>query len=376
MRIGLNLLHAGPEIGGGWNYIANLVAALGEYDKDNAYLAFVTQDSQSLVPAKPNFTSVIINVRSASRIRRVMYENTWLQLLVRKHELDCVHWFANTHALINAAPGVVTVYDMHSFLDFAHSSFTKRVYSKSMMHQTCRKARLLLPISHATAEEIHRFFGVNYDRLVVIPPIMNSLSSPCNYEETLQFRLRYNLPEKFWLYVAHLLRYKNHSVLLQAYHGLKSSGLAPWPLVLRGDAKKGNSKVELTKVIRELNLEDDVILLPRLRQAELPFLYSAATGLIFPSLYEGAGMPVIEAMACGCPVVASRLPSVIEFAGAAASYFDPKDTLSIANAMIAFQIDSAGREAKRRIGMLRAEEFRAQAVVRKLIDAYEMASMG
>ena len=371
MRIGLNLLHALPEIGGGWNYIANLVAALGKYDGDNNYVAFVTKESKRLVPSKPNFMSVCVNIRPASRVQRVVYENTWLQLLSDRYKLDCMHWFANTQALANAVPGVVTVYDMHSFLNFATFSLAKRFYSQIMMYQTSRRARILLPMSQATAQDLCRVLHANPARMIVIPPVLNPQFKPASCDEVTSFRAEYRLPGRFWLYVAHILPYKNHLLLLQAYHGVKSGGFTPWPLVLRGDPKGAES--EVVRMVAQLGLESDVIMLPRLDEAELPALYSAASALVFPSLYEGGGMPVVEAMACGCPVIASNIPSVREYAGDAACYFNPRDLRSIGEAMLEFQSDTGPRERSRRAGLVRAEEFRPQQVIGKLVSAYHKA---
>ena len=94
MRIGLNLLHALPEIGGGYNYIARFVTALGEQDSENVYFAFITEATRSLVPSLSNWKAIDCAVDSRSRLHRVAYEMTRLQQLVRRHRLDCVHWFA------------------------------------------------------------------------------------------------------------------------------------------------------------------------------------------------------------------------------------------------------------------------------------------
>jgi len=103
-------------------------------------------------------------------------------------------------------------------------------------------------------------------------------------------------------------------------------------------------------------------------------LYSAATALVFPSLHEEGGIPVIEAMACGCPVIAANIPPVREFAGDAASYFDPNDVASIAEAMSSFQGgDPKNRCLKRCAGLDRSAEFRPQLVVHKLLNAYARA---
>lgn len=372
MRIGLNLLHALPEIGGGWNYIANLVAGLGECDDTNTYVAFVTRASECLVPAKPNFESVIIDIRSASRVQRVVFENTVLQVVAKRHKLDCMHWFANTQALINAVPGVVTVYDLASFLHAA--SRVKRYYLRLMISVTAKRASVLLPISQATAQELHQILNVDLARMVVIPPVLNSQFKLATAEEIASFRAKYRLPDRFWLYVAHMYPHKNHVRLLQAYRGLKSSGFAPWPLVLRGDPH--GAEVQVRDMITYLDLERDVIFLLPLSQEELPVLYSAATALVFPSLYEGGGIPVVEAMACGCPVIASSIPPVMEFAGEAASYFDPRDPAAIGQAMMALQYDTEQQEKNRQAGLARAEEFIASRVVGNLLAAYSKTVKG
>ena len=368
MRIGLNLLHALPEIGGSWNYMANLLSALGQYDDINTYVAFVTRVSERLAPAKPNFICVPIEIRSGSRVQRIFYENTMLQQLARKHKLDCMHWFANTQAFINTVPGVVTVYDLQPFFNFANFSRVKRLYLRLMMSSTSRRAAILLPMSQATANDLQRVLKANPARMVVIPPVLHSHFVPAAAEAMISFRTKYTLPEKFWLYVAHLYPHKNHLRLLRAYHQLKLSGATPWPLVLRGDP--AGAEREVMETIAHLNLESDIIMLPRLNEVELPILFSAATALVFPSLYEGGGIPVVEAMACGCPVIAADIPVVREFAGDAASYFDPLEVEEIEKAMVTHQNNPEQRAANRQAGLVRAEEFRSQQVVSKLLSAY------
>lgn len=368
MRIGLNLLHALQEIGGGWNYIASLVRALGEHDHNNTYVAFVNSESASLVPRKANFVAVSVGIQAKSRAQRVMYENTMLQLLARRYRLDCMHWFANTQALVNAVPAVVTIHDLQPFLDYASFPLIKRSYLRLMMAVTCRRAPMLLPISNATARDLQQVLKADRDRMAVIPAVVDSRFKPVDSDKTRAFKATHMLPERFWLYVAHMYPHKNHVRLLEAYHRLKLSGYAPWSLVLRGDPKGAEHRV--ADMIRRLGLEHDVLLLPRLNERELPQLYSAATALVFPSLYEGAGIPVVEAMASACPVVASDIPPIREFAGEAVSYFDPLDPASIASAMMNLQCDPGQQERSRLAGLAKASEFRAPKIVDKLLNAY------
>jgi len=368
MRIGLNLLHALPEIGGGWNYIQNLVTALGDYDHTNSYVTFVTHASECLVPTQPNFERVLVKLHSESRPQRIVYENTVLQYLARKHHLDCMHWFASTQGIVNTVPAVVTVHDLQPFLNYAGFSLFKRVYLRWMMFITVRQASVLLPVSQATASDLQRRLSADPARMVVIPAVVEESFKPAATEDIASFRARYCLPERFWLYVAHFYPHKNHMRLLRAYYQLKQAGHQPWPLVLRGDPY--GAEISVRQNIALWHLEGDIIWLPRLGQRELVALYSSASALIFPSLYEGGGIPVLEAMACGCPVVASDIPPVREFAGDGASYFDPTNVDSIAQAMLAFQNGTIDHDQGRQMGLSRVTEFRARPVVVRLLAAY------
>ena len=371
MRVGLNLLPALPEIGGGWNYIRSLIRGLARVDSSDAFVAFVTPESECLVPAERNFSAVRVNIRSSIRAWRVIFENSTLFGMARQRGLDCLHWFSGTQGLLNAVPAVVTCYDLHPFLRLGPYSPVKRLYLKLMVGQTARRAGVLLPMSEATAAGMENVLGVDRSRMVVIPPVLEDDLRPAAAADSARFREVHRLPERFWLYVAHFHAHKNHLRLLEAYRRLAGEGPA-WPLVLRGDDKGAKRDVE--RRVLELGLQNDVIFLPPLEAAGLPLLYSAATALVFPSLYEGGGLPVVEAMACGLPVAASRIPPVMEFAGAAALGFNPTDVPSIAAAMRELAGSGDRREARRREGLDRAGNFRAETVIPRLLGAYARAA--
>jgi glycosyltransferase involved in cell wall biosynthesis len=126
--------------------------------------------------------------------------------------------------------------------------------------------------------------------------------------------------------------------------------------------------------VERLGLQSHVMTLPPLRHDELPLLFSAATALVYPSLFEGGGLPVLEAMACGCPVAAARIPSLEEYAGDAAEYFDATELSAIEAAMAGVQSSVDGRERMRALGLARVEKFRAPYIVPRLLQAYRMAA--
>jgi len=233
-------------------------------------------------------------------------------------------------------------------------------------------AAVLLPMSHSTASDLESMLGARPERLTVVPPVLEPGFRPAAAEEIANCRAKYGLPDAFWLYVAHMYPHKNHERLLRAYRSVKSVMPSAWPLVLRGDPTP--ALPDLAGLVAELGLSHEVLLLPRLGRTELPALYSAASALVFPSIYEGAGIPVLEAIACGCPLLASGIPAVREFAGDAARYFDPLDVDQMAGEMLAFAANAEQRRFLSRQGLDRAAGFRASDGIDGLTTAYRLAA--
>ena len=371
LRIGLNLLHALPEIGGGWNYIANLIAAIANCDDRNQYVAFVSPHSETLVPGQANFTTVMVRIDTRRRVRRILYEYTGLQIQAIRHKLDCMHWFGNTTALWNAVPAAVTVYDLLPFVGAGlpyGGSKAKVRYLRWAVARSARTASILLPMSQSTGTELTRLFAVDAGRIVVVPTILNPEYRVRSQAETAAIRVRYGLPEKFWLYVAHFYPHKNHARLVAAYAQLLAAGHRPWKLVLRGDPK--GAEGEVAEKIAAAGLGEEILFLPRLEESELAAIYTAAGGLIYPSLYEGGAIPILEAAGCGCPVIVAEIPVAVELLGMAATYFDPTAVDAIANAMLNFENAGTAQAVHRSAGLSCAEKHRPEAVVGNLLHAY------
>ncbi len=366
MRIGLNLLQTRPEVGGIWNYALRLTSALGKYDNINQYVAFVTQKHPFPLPDTPNFQVVPVNV-STSNLARITYENSLLHHMTRVHRLDILHWFGNTQSLRSSIPDVVSVHDL---MLFETGCFTpiKRLYLKTMMRHTVKRSAWLLPVSHTTANNLRRFLNADPRRMTVLPAIVDEKFQPAPADKIAAFRHHHHLPDPFWLYVGHFYSHKNHIRLLHAYHALKSRGFGPWPLVFRGD-DHGEWKA-IRRTIERLGLQKDVFRLPRLDEETMPVLFSAASGLVFPSLYEGGGIPVLEAMACGCPVIASDISAVREFGGDDVARFNPLDIASIAACIQAFQERCPAPSQNRRPLQNRFEAHHPQHIAIQTMNVY------
>jgi len=372
MKIGLNLLHARPEIGGAWNYITSIVQTLKLLDCDFEFLAYCTSVSAEMVPDDPRFKVKLVRLGSSSQLARVSYEQCVLPFLAHRDEVDCIHWFANTRSLVGLVPSVVTIHDL-MFIDKpvdtpSEVSFAKKLYLREMERYTCRRAEVLAPVSEATAEVAVRLFGNERKRIFVVPNPLDDSFHPAALEDVNEFRERFKLPRHFWLYVAHPYPHKNHARLFSAYKKFRDTSQCTWPLVLRGDSAKGNEL--LAQMALDLGIAESVVWLPRLSSKDMVRLYSAATAMIFPSLYEGCGIPVLEAMACGCPVTASDIMTTKEFAGDAALMFDAANVDAIVRAMLRFLADPALRESCSTKGRLKAEQYSSRNTAGRLLAAY------
>lgn len=372
MRIGLSLLHIHRDIGGVWNYVDSVLRTLAGYDDTNTYIGYVNDESRALLPDKHNFHAHHLKIDAKKPIQRIACENTILQGLAKCHRLDCMHWFGNIQAFLSLVPNVVTVHDVLLYKDCRTLSLLRGFYWRLMFRHTVRHCRILLPISQATAEELEVRLGADIQKMIITPFPIDSRFRPIPPDRVEEFRTKYGLPEEFWLYVAHTYKHKNHVRLLEAYRTLKASGIEPWPLVLRGDPRDADTRI--TGAIREFGLESDVIRFPRIDYFDLPLLYSCASALVFPSLFEGCGLPVLEAMACGCPVAASDIPPMREFAGEAACFFEATDAHDIERCMAEIQRDEALRHKLRKKGLEQVGHFDSLTVVRDIIRAYKIAA--
>ena len=373
VKIGLNLLHARPEIGGGWNYIANIVRAFALSDCDYEVVAYCTDASAEIVPDDPRFRIRKVRLGGSWQPARILYEQTILPGVAYRDKLDCMHWFAGNHAFLSSMPAVVTLYDCVFIEQPWEIPFAKRLYLSRMVKAACKRARVVVPMSESTAEAAIRLLGVAPERIVVVANPVDERYRPAALGDVQSFRRQFGLPPEFWLYVAHPYPHKNHARLFAAYKRLRETSGCSWPLVLRGGGCAKGDLADLERLACQLGVDRDIVWLPPLSLDDLVRLYGAAAAMVFPSLYEGCGIPLLEAMACGCPVVASNIPTTMEFTGEAAVVFDPESADEIYAAMRRFADDLGLREQCRAAGLARARNYSAESTARKLMEAYRQA---
>lgn len=269
-----------------------------------------------------------------------------------------------------AAPTLLTVHDVR----FVHLPETYTRARRAFLHwvvpQALRRAARILADTEDTRRDLVAHFGVAEQKIDVVPiPISPSFRREQDPARLEQIRAKYGLAESYLLFVGHLEPRKNLPRLLRAYAQLCSQQPQTPQLVILGKESFGNEA--LFAELRAQGLADRVRFTGYVDEADMPGAYSLATLLAFPSLHEGFGVPVLEAMACGVPVVTSNTSALPEVAGGAAVLVDPRDTDSIAQGLAGVLNDAALRARLVDAGYARVAGFTPERSAALTVAAYE-----
>ena len=293
---------------------------------------------------------------------RILWEQCLQPLALLRDGADLVHGMAYALPLLCPTQAVVTVHDL-SFLRYPQAfKRGNRIYLSAATRLAVARAEAVIAVSQHTAQELQRLLGVPPWRIHVVPNGVDARFRPLARREVEAFRQRRGLPERFVLYVGTFEPRKNLETLLRTYGTLVHRDPHTRPLIIAGG--RGWHYARVFALLERLALEDRVRFPGFIAHEELPLWYNAATLFVFPSLYEGFGLPVLEAMACGTPVVASNASSLPEVVGEAGLLVAPRDVEGLAEAMRRLLTDAALREELRARGRDRASKYswRASAV--------------
>jgi glycosyltransferase involved in cell wall biosynthesis len=370
-RVGLNLLFLVPgETGGMDVHARRLVPALAAARPDVEWLAVVPSEAAD-VDFGPGVTRVRTTVQGRSRARRVLAEQVLLPRLVR-HDVDLLHSLASSAPAHAPAAQVVTIHDVnYAIAPQAHTALM-RAGQRVVVPLAARAADRIITVSEFARDAIVAELGVDRDQIDVVHNGGGLPVGPATPEPELRARLEFG-DAPFVLCVSARRPHKNLERLVAAVGRLRAQ---PAPLlVVPGYPTPFDA--ELERVAAAHGVGGRVRLLRWVDDADLEGLYRAAAVFVFPSLAEGFGLPVLEAMARGVPVLCARASSLPEVAGDAARYFDPLDTDAIvaaldkllANPDEAARLARAGPERARRFTWERAAQGTLASYERTLADA-------
>lgn len=267
-------------------------------------------------------------------------------------------------------PCVLTVHDLIFKLFPEHHKPLNYHYLRLAMPLYCRRADAVIAISEATRRDLIGQYALDPAKVHVIYEAPAPHFAPAPARRVPEVRERYGLPDRFLLHVGTLEPRKNLVRLLEALHLLQRMGVTI-PLVLVG--AKGWLYETFFRRREELGLQEQVRLLGYVPDADLPALYTGATACVLPSVYEGFGLPVLEAMACGTPVACSHTSSLPELGGKAALYFDPYNVAEMVQALRRVWEDAPLRDGMSAAGLEQAARFSWRRTAEETIRVYDMS---
>ena len=353
-QVAFNLLWLVPGVVGGTEEATvELLTALAEDRPDDLEHRLYALESFAATHPRVagRYPTRLLPLRGRLKPMRIVAEGTWLANTARRDGVALVHHLGGTLPPRSSLPAVVTLHDLQPFDLPENFHPTKRAYLHRAVPRSVRKARFVHVHSEFVRTGVVERFGIAPERVRVVPAGVQLPSAPDTPVEEL--RARYGLPERWFIYPAITYPHKNHVTLLRAFAGVvaKDPDVA---LVLTGRAERAAPVVEQELV--RLGLEQSVVRTGRIPRHDLLGLLAGAVALTFPSRYEGFGLPVLEAMALGTPVLAADATALPEVVGAAGLLLPPDDLDMWADAMLD-ALSGTSRESWARAGRARAEKL-------------------
>jgi glycosyltransferase involved in cell wall biosynthesis len=349
LRIGVNALYLIPGgVGGTEIYLRNLLKALASIDAGNEYVVFTNRETgRDLVPDAANFAGAPQSVRASFRPGRILWEQLALPFAVRRHRIDVLFNPGFTAPLLCGCPMVTVFHDLQHKRHPEYFRWFDLPFWQFLLWASARRSRGLIAVSNATRDDLQRFYGVSAKTIYH------------GVEHRFFDIAAQRAPKDYLLCVSTLHPHKNIERLLQVYQ--RSKDLPK--LIVTGLRGFAAGKLE---ALRPASVEFTGWI-PR---EQLYELYRGARGFIYPSTFEGFGMPVLEAMAAGIPLACSDIPVLREVAGDTPIYFDPLDDDAIHRALVRLATETIPAEA----GQKRAAEFTWEKTARATLDYLSKSS--
>lgn len=361
------------EQGGGiGRYVRELVQALAAVDNQNTYRLFVSGTPTHRLPAPPGPNFTWASTRLSPRWMARLWHRTRVPLPVEVFTGKIQLYHATDFVLPPTRQKTRTLLTVHdlSFVRVPEAASPRlKAYLDTVVPRSLQRADHVLADSQSTKDDIVEIYGLSPTR---ITPLLSGVSpqfKPLDHMQVAAVRHKYGLGDTpFILSVGTVQPRKNYARLVQALRLLRDHNL-DINLVISGG--KGWLEDSLYAAIAETGLTNAVRLIGFAAESDLPALYNAATCFAFPSLYEGFGLPVLEAMACGTPVMTSDISSLPEVAGDAALLVDPYNVDAITEALYRLITDTVLRNQLIQRGQIHADSFTWERAARQLRTIYE-----
>ncbi|MEX2260753.1 MAG: glycosyltransferase family 1 protein [Bryobacteraceae bacterium] len=368
MRIGVNALYLIPgRVGGTEIYLRNLLRELADIDSGNEYFVYVNRETGSdLTPRRSNFQTVRTGVRASFRPGRILWEQIVLPVKVWHHRLDVLLNPGFTTPILSPSPTVTVFHDLQHKRHPEHFRWFDLPFWRMLLYASARRSSRLLADSRETRSDLLRFYALPEEKVEVVP-----LGVEPKFFEIGRRRTLAKSAAPFILAVSTLHPHKNLGGLLKAFAEFRMSQ-PEFRLVIAG--LRGFHAEALEELSRSLGLEECVQFTGWIPRDELYECFARAHAFIYPSTFEGFGLPVLEALAAGIPTAVSRIEPVSGIAASAALQFDPASQPEMVEALQLLVSDEELRKRLAAAGPQRARLFSWRATAERTLAALRRAA--
>ena len=377
MRIGISTTMIQRGHSGVAQHLFGLVRALLPHCDENELTLFVLEDDLPLFEfAKGRMHLVLVPEQFRGPAENILWHQTTAPRLVRRHGLDVMH-VPSYRRLLWPKPcaTVATIHDLAPFHVEKKYDWLRMFYGRAIVPHLARRQDEIIAVSETTARDVERFLKVPRERLTVVyNGVDRARFHPNGREQSrAQVAQRHGIARPFLLYVARLEHpAKNHVRLIEAFDSFKTDTKSDWQLVFAGKDWHGAEAIHAA--VGQSRFGKDIRCLGFVPDADLPDLYRAAAIFVYPSCFEGFGMPPTEAMACGCPVICSAEGALGEVAGDAAVIINPQDVPAMARELRNLASDPAARERLQLAGLARVSRFDWSIAAKATLAVYARAT--
>ena len=346
-----------------------LIKQLQKIDKENEYVIFVHDDKEKeCLQETDNFKIYLV-----PGLTFADWEQISLPIAVKKSKVDILHCTSNTAPLFSSVPTILTLHDIIYLesVNFESSVYQNfgNVYRRIVVSQILRRSDKIITVSDFEKNRIIKATNTPEEKLEVLYNGVSADFKQIDDDQLIsQFRTDHGLPDRFILFFGNTAYKKNTKGVLRAYYSYCQDNDNALPLVITDSSKEYVNKILGEQRISEL--QDKLIIIDYTPYRNQPLMYNAATLFLYPSIRESFGMPILESMACGTPVITSSSSSMPEIAGDAALFVDPSNPTDIVDGIRQILGDEKLYEEKRIKGKERAKQFRWEDTAQKLLNIY------
>lgn len=372
MKIGISTLAVNrDDFGGGERYLYYLLHNIAELDHENEYFVFTNSQNQNKFTINQKNFRIIVCPIYNGRLRRILYEQIVLPKLLKNYRIDIFHNPNNILPLRLPCKSVVTIQYMFSFLmPQDYSPFYRRGYFNTLMKFSARKANKVISVSNDNKHQIVNHLGIPAHKVTTI---YHGLDLSFTRVESLDHielcKAKYRINREYILCVANNVLNKNLEGLIEAFNYIKKKYNIPHKLVIAGNTGFSRQRQFWLREIKDKY--PDIVHTGYIDHKELPNLYSGADIFVLPSYCESFGFPLLEAMACGVPVITSNIYAMPEVVGDAGLLVNPYDTVEIGEAIYSLLANETLKKELIKKGLKRVRLFTWEKAAKDTLKIFE-----